>query len=105
MFNFTSNYTLQNVGSDYLQLVLTWTVGLMSLIAIISNTLVITTILGNKTLRTMASAFLFNLAMSDLIISLLMMPILVSDLKNGQWMMSQVRYSYFVLSLSASFCS
>ena len=62
----------------------------MSVTACISNLLVITTILGTKTLRTISSVFLLNLAFCDFIIGAVMMPIMVNDVRNGGWTLSQV---------------
>jgi hypothetical protein len=92
--NSSQNSSEETTGSE---LVLIWTMTFMSIIACVSNMLVIVTIFGTKTLRTISSVFLLNLTLCDFFIGLVMMPVMVNNVHNGSWVLSQVNiYLYHI---------
>lgn len=95
--NYSQNSSEETTGSDELKLVLIWTMTFISIIACVSNMLVIVTIFGTKTLRTISSVFLLNLTLCDFFIAIVMMPIMVNNVRNDSWVLSQVNiYLYHI---------
>ncbi|VDI41038.1 Hypothetical predicted protein [Mytilus galloprovincialis] len=88
--NCTHNDTVPTDNGVTFAQFLVWTMVLMSVMTCVTNIMVVATILGTKSLRTLSSVFLLNLAFCDFAIGLVIMPLMVNNLQNDRLTLDEV---------------
>lgn len=108
------NSTISTVGDDDLTLpaeLPTWQVVLLSTLltflviaTIVGNGLVVVAIHGNRQLRTLTNYLVLSLACTDLLVSLLVMPLSAAYLIMGKWVFGTV-VCYLFIGADVVFCT
>ncbi|XP_064484806.1 tyramine/octopamine receptor-like isoform X2 [Ornithodoros turicata] len=85
-------------------LTLTTTLGLVILITVIGNTLVVAAVATTRRLRTVTNFFVVSLAVSDLLVGFLVMPLAVMKEVIGEWLFGRIVCDLWV-SLDVMLCT